>query len=87
MEGRYLAFRRYTSVRMIQTVACAAEEPGSSLKGRLITAAYLEHCHARSQTPHPARLPSAMAGFFIKFLSEPGFLLPKRRRDVPRGEK
>lgn len=32
---------------------------------------YLTHCAERDLTPHPARMPSGLAQFFIKFLTSP----------------
>lgn len=32
---------------------------------------YLEYCRARGLTPHPARMPTELAEFFIKFLTKP----------------
>lgn len=36
---------------------------------------YLEHCRTKDLTPHPARMPSGLAEFFIKFLTSRGNLV------------
>ncbi|MFY9620288.1 MAG: site-specific DNA-methyltransferase [Pyrinomonadaceae bacterium] len=36
---------------------------------------YLQHCKKNGRTPHPARMPPALAQFFIKFLTEEGDLI------------
>ncbi|SRR5258708_308617 len=37
--------------------------------------AYHRYCRARSLEPHPARMPSPLAEFFIKFMTSPGDLV------------
>ncbi|MCY2966718.1 MAG: site-specific DNA-methyltransferase, partial [Planctomycetota bacterium] len=36
---------------------------------------YIRHCKTLGLTPHPARFPSALPDFFIKFLTDPGDLV------------
>jgi DNA modification methylase len=36
---------------------------------------YQRYCHKRNLPPHPARMPSGLAEFFIKFLTQPGDLV------------
>ena len=36
---------------------------------------YLNHCRAHDLQPHPARMPSGLAEFFIKFLTKPKMLV------------
>ncbi len=36
---------------------------------------YLNHCRTNNLQPHPARMPSGLAEFFIKFLTKPGGLV------------
>jgi site-specific DNA-methyltransferase (cytosine-N4-specific) len=36
---------------------------------------YLNYCRAQHLQPHPARMPSGLADFFIKFLTKPGMLV------------
>ena len=36
---------------------------------------YLEYCRAKNLQPHPARMPTRLAEFFIKFLTTPGGLV------------
>jgi site-specific DNA-methyltransferase (cytosine-N4-specific) len=36
---------------------------------------YQEYCHKHDLQPHPARMPSALAEFFIKFLTKPKMLV------------
>jgi site-specific DNA-methyltransferase (cytosine-N4-specific) len=36
---------------------------------------YLNYCRERGLQPHPARMPSALAEFFIKFLTKPDMLV------------
>lgn len=39
------------------------------------SSAYLNYCRSKNLTPHPARMPIALAEFFIKFLTKPGDLV------------
>lgn len=39
------------------------------------TTEYLTYCRKKRIEPHPARMPSALSEFFIKFLTEPGDLV------------
>ncbi len=39
------------------------------------SSAYLRYCRANELRPHPARMPSGLADFFVKFLTEPGMLV------------
>lgn len=36
---------------------------------------YLAYCRRRNLQPHPARMPTGLADFFIKFLTKPGMLV------------
>lgn len=36
---------------------------------------YLDYCRLNALTPHPARMPTGLAEFFIKFLTRPGDLV------------
>jgi len=36
---------------------------------------YLNYCRTKNLTPHPARMPTGLAEFFIKFLTKPGDLV------------
>ena len=37
--------------------------------------AYLNYCRMKNLTPHPARMPTGLVEFFIKFLTKPGDLV------------
>jgi len=39
------------------------------------SSAYLNYCRSKNLMPHPARMPSGLAEFFIKFLTKPGNLV------------
>jgi len=64
-------------------VKIGADEPnGNAAPSNVLTMAnthatsdYLAHCREREIEPHPARMPLALAEFFIKFLTEPGDLV------------
>ena len=58
------------------------QDNGGAIPANVITAAntrandaYLTYCRAEGIRPHPARMPEAIAKFFIEFLTEPGDLV------------
>jgi DNA modification methylase len=46
-----------------------------TLSNTSATGEYLEHCRSKDLTPHPARMPSGIPDFFIKFLTNRGDLV------------
>lgn len=54
-----------------------AKVPGSLLKftGTAWDANYREYCKSHALTPHPARMQTALAAFFVQLLTEPGDLV------------
>ena len=79
-RGRYNAGQRPSQHRVGSASFLA--DHGGAIPGSVLTFAntastssYMEFCRGLGLTPHPARMPEAVAEFLIRFLTEPGDLV------------
>jgi site-specific DNA-methyltransferase (cytosine-N4-specific) len=79
-SGRYNAGKRPSEHEIGKT--SFLKDNGGSIPPNVITVsntgssdAYQKYCKEMGIKPHPARMPSELAEFFIKFLTDPGDLV------------